>query len=176
MRSSSDGLQLMIVDDNRQMRVLLREILRGLGIRNVLEAGDGIEALEVMRHNPVDLALVDWNMDPLDGIEFVRMLRRAPDSPNPYCLVVMVTGHANRARVAEARDAGVNSFLVKPVTARALADHINAAVKDTRPFVRHPSYAGPDRRRADDPSYRGPRRRDNDDTIDLDQDDWATSA
>ncbi len=159
MSSNLDSVQTLIIDDSRQMRLLLREILRGLGLRRVEEAGDGAEALEVMRHAVYDLLLVDWCMQPLDGIEFTKLLRTSSDSPNPYCTIIMISGHSSRTRVRAARDAGVNSFLVKPVSARVLGDHVHAAFHDARPYVRAQYYTGPDRRRSGDPSYRGPFRR-----------------
>jgi two-component system, chemotaxis family, chemotaxis protein CheY len=159
MTGTLDSIATLVVDDNRQMRLLLREVLRGLGIRKVEEAGDGIEALEVMRHAAIDLVLVDWAMQPLDGLEFTRLLRTSKDSPNPYCTIIMVSGHAHRARVREARDAGVNSFLVKPVSARSLSDHLHAAFRDVRPYVKAVAYAGPDRRRGVDTNFNGPFRR-----------------
>lgn len=159
MTADLDTIQTLIVDDNRQMRHLLRGMLRGLGLRRVHEAGDAIEALEVMRTVPIDLVLLDWMMQPLDGLECAKLLRSAADSPNPFCSIIMVSGHANKARVREARDAGVNSFLVKPVSARALHEHITATFRDTRPFIRTASYIGPDRRRGQDLDYKGPLRR-----------------
>jgi CheY-like chemotaxis protein len=162
MRGSFDSISTLVVDDNRQMRLLLREILRGWGIRKVDEAADGAEALDLMRNAAYDLLLVDWAMQPLDGIDFTRMLRTSKDSPNPYCTIIMISGHAVRSRVREARDAGVNSFLVKPVSARSLGDHLNAAFRDTRAYVRAPGYTGPDRRRLIDRGYDGPMRRETD--------------
>ncbi len=74
----------------------------------------------------------------------------------------MLTGHAARARVEEARDAGVTEFVVKPVTARAVLDRINAVILRPRHFVRTSEYFGPDRRRRQDPAYQGPWRRSGD--------------
>ena len=71
----------------------------------------------------------------------------------------MMTGHAERAEVEAARDAGVTEFLLKPLTLRAMVDRLEAAIQRPRAFIRAPSYFGPDRRRRDDPAYRGPRRR-----------------
>lgn len=151
--------QVLIVDDNRQMLRLLRGMLRGLRLRRVHKARDAIEALELMRTVPIDLVLLDWMMQPLDGLECAKLLRSAADSPNPFCSIIMVSGHANKARVREARDAGVNSFVVKPVSTRALHEHINATFRDTRPFIRTVNCIGPDRRRAQDLDHNGFLRR-----------------
>jgi two-component system chemotaxis response regulator CheY len=103
--------------------------------------------------------ITDLAMQPLDGIDFVRLLRNSPDSPNPMIPVIMITGHATQRRVAEARDAGVTEFLAKPLTARGVIERISQVVDHARGFVRAEGYFGPDRRRRADPQYAGPPRR-----------------
>ncbi len=98
-------------------------------------------------------------MSPVDGVEFTRLVRQAADSPNPFLPIIMLTGHAEKSRVMEARDAGVTEFVVKPVTARAVLDRLNAVIFHARPFVRTSEYFGPCRRRRDDPNHAGPWRR-----------------
>ena len=98
----------------------------------------------------------------MDGVEFTRQVRRAPDSRNPYLPIIMMTGHSARSRVEEARDAGVTEFIVKPVTAKTLLNRIYAVVYKPRPFLHTDSYFGPDRRRRNDPGYSGPWRREGD--------------
>ena len=155
-------LKILLVDDNHHMRVLLTEILRAIGVRQVYEANDGAEALQLMRTHQIDIIMSDLAMQPLDGIDFVRLLRNSPDSPNPMAPVIMITGHSTHKRVNEARDVGVNEFLSKPVTAKGVLDRISRVVENPRPFVRTAQYFGPDRRRRNDPEYKGPMRRTND--------------
>ncbi len=144
------------------MRVLLSEILKALDVRHIFEASDGAEGLKMMRNYQVDIILTDLSMQPLDGIDFVRLLRRSPDSPNPMCPVIMITGHSTMARVNEAREAGVNEFLAKPLTARGVVERINQIVNHPRAFVKTEDYFGPDRRRRSDPNFAGPFRRQGD--------------
>jgi CheY-like chemotaxis protein len=157
-----DLLKILLVDDNHHMRVLLTEILRAIGVKLVFEAADGAEALQMMRTHPIDIVMTDLNMQPLDGIDFVRLVRNSKDSPNPMIPVIMITGHSTLRRVAEARDVGVTEFLSKPVTARGVIERISRVVEHPRSYVRSGDYFGPDRRRKDDPAYSGPRRRSND--------------
>lgn len=157
-----DLLKILLVDDNQHMRLLLTEILRAIGVRQVYEATDGAEALSLLRKVAIDVVFTDLSMRGLDGIDFVNLLRRSPDSPNPFCPIVMITGHSTARRAHEARDAGVNEFLVKPVTARGVIHRLTLLIENPRPFVRTEDYFGPDRRRRDDPRYAGPRRRDDD--------------
>lgn len=154
-----DLLKILLVDDNHYMRVLLAEILRAIGVQHIFEANDGAEALQAMRQNPVDIVMTDLSMQPLDGIDFVRLLRNSPDSPNPMVPVIMITGHSTIQRVAEARDAGVNEFLAKPLTARGVIERLGQVVENPRPFIRTQTYFGPDRRRRADPNFTGPWRR-----------------
>lgn len=157
-----DLLKILLVDDNHHMRLLLTEILRAIGVRLVFEAADGAEALQIMRGEAIDIVMTDLAMQPLDGIDFVRLVRNSPDSPNPMVPVIMITGHSTLRRVAEARDVGVTEFLSKPVTARGVIERINRVVEHSRPFVRTTDYFGPDRRRRDDQDYPGPFRRSGD--------------
>jgi CheY-like chemotaxis protein len=139
--------------------VLLSEILRAIGVTRIYEANDGAEGLQMMRDHDVDIVMTDLSMQPLDGIDFVRLLRNSPDSPNKMAPVIMVTGHSTLARVHEARDAGVNEFLAKPLTARGVIERLHQAIEHPRPFVRCEDYFGPDRRRRNDPNFKGPWRR-----------------
>jgi CheY-like chemotaxis protein len=152
-------LKILLVDDNHHMRMLVGEILRAIGVRHIQDANDGAEALQILRANPADIVITDLAMQPLDGIDFVRLLRNSTDSPNPLVPVIMITGHATHKRICEARDAGVNEFLAKPLTARGVVERIRQVVDNTRPFVRTETYFGPDRRRKTDRVHPGPWRR-----------------
>lgn len=161
-----DLLKILLVDDNQYMRLLLAEILRAVGVHTILEASDGAEGLKMLRAHPIDVVMTDLSMRPMDGVEFVRLLRHSPESPNPMMPVIMITGHSTVVRVNEARNAGVNEFLTKPLTARGVLERLHQAVQNQRPFIRCETYVGPDRRRRADPNYNGPRRRaDEDDRL-----------
>ena len=143
-------LKVLLVDDNEHMRSIVGTILKGIGIVNLREARDGSEALEALRTWPADIAIVDFRMEPMDGVDLTRLLRNAADSRNPFLPIIMMTGFADRPRVEEARDSGVTELIVKPVTARAIIDRLNAVVYRPRPFVRTPDYFGRQRRGIDD--------------------------
>jgi CheY-like chemotaxis protein len=167
---------VMIVDDNRQMRVLTRSLLRAAGVNKVIDAETAEEAIDAMRRTTIDIVLLDWKMSPMNGLDFTLQVRRAPDSPNPFVPILMMTAHTEQSRVAAARDAGVTGFLRKPVSARALFDRMQNALLDRRMFVKTNDFFGPDRRHEHLPGYPGPFRRDSDhadqgpqlDTLDVD--------
>lgn len=160
--SALESLNILLVDDNQHMRAITSTILQSAGIRNIREVGDGATALEALRDHAVDLVIVDFNMIPLDGVEFTRLVRNSPDSINPYLPIIMMTGHSEKHRVTEARDAGVTEFVVKPITAKTVFDRIQAVILRPRAFVKTESYFGPDRRRTNAGPYKGPMRRSTD--------------
>ncbi len=163
MSSDLSALRVLLVDDNKNMRAIVEAVLKSLGVRHMKHCRDGSEALDALRDFQADLAIVDFQMFPMDGVEFTRLVRQSPDSRNPYLPIIMCTGHAEEARVHEARDAGVTEFLVKPITAGSVISRVNAVIYKPRPFVRTEDYFGPDRRRRADPGFTGPWRRSGDD-------------
>ncbi len=154
-----DLLSILLVDDNQHMRMLLGEILRAVGVKRLHEASDGAQGLQVMKTQAIDIVMTDLSMVPLDGIDFVRLLRKSKETTISMVPVIMITGHSTITRVNEARDAGVNEFLTKPLTARGVIERITLVVDHPRPFVRSATYFGPDRRRHVKSNWAGPFRR-----------------
>ena len=152
-------LRVIVVEDNPHMRSIVCAILRGLGVTKIRECGDGAQALVELRDAPADVAIVDFNMAPVDGVTFTQLVRNSADSPNRYLPIIMLTGYTERTRVEEARDAGVTEFIVKPVTARAVIGRLESVIFRPRPFIQSEGYFGPDRRRRADPAFQGPWRR-----------------
>ena len=102
----------LVIDDSRTVRMIIRGILKELGIE-VIEAADGAEALEQLKRFPdVELLLVDWNMPVMNGLDFVRAVRarRAYDRVR----ILMVTSEAQGEQVARALSAGADEYLMKP--------------------------------------------------------------
>jgi two-component system chemotaxis response regulator CheY len=154
-----DNINVFIIDDNRHMRGLVKSILHALGVKEIGEAGDAADAFTELQHFTADIIIVYWYMEPLDGLDFVRLMRTAKDSPNPYIPIIMLTGYTEYRRVAEARDAGINEFLAKPISPRDLYLRIASIIDHPRPFVRARGYFGPDRRRYNVGVPRGLRER-----------------
>ena len=154
-----ERLNFLVVDDNRHMRSLVRSVLHALGARHIEEATDGADAYARLGTYATDVIICNWQMSPMDGLEFVRLLRTDTDSPNPFVPVIMLTAHTEAKRVMEARDAGVTEVLAKPISARQLYSRIRAVIERPRPFVRAKSYVGPDRRCRQDADFKGLERR-----------------
>ena len=140
-------INFLIVDDNAFMRTTIRRILETLGAFRVREAPDGAEALKIMGNWSVDIVLTDWVMTPLDGIEFTKIVRQSREVAHRYVPIIIVSAYSESWRIAEARDAGITEYLVKPISARTLFAHIRKVVERPRQFIDAPGYFGPDRRR-----------------------------
>ena len=154
-----ERVNFLIIEDNKHMSVMVKTLLVAFGARNVIEATDGADAFKVLKHFPADIIICDWVMQPLDGLDFVRMVRTSKDSPNPFVPIIMLTGYTEMHRVTQARDAGVNEFLAKPVSAQRLYSRIQAIIENNRQFIKIKEFFGPDRRRKDLGSYREADRR-----------------
>jgi two-component system chemotaxis response regulator CheY len=115
-------LRVLVVDDSSTMRRIIANTLKKLGHNEIIEAGDGTEALQIVEAGKPDLILTDWNMPKMDGREFVQTLRQKPDMGG--IPVLMVTTQAEQPDAVLALEAGVNDYVVKPFTPEALKEKI----------------------------------------------------
>lgn len=153
-------LPVLVVDDNDFMRTLYRDLLIAFDFHpdRIWEVADGRAAIEQLSLAPIDVAICDINMRPMDGIAFTRFVRTNPDSPDAFLPIIICTGYADLTHVEAARDAGATEILSKPISAEGLYSRLQAVLERPRPFISAPGYTGPDRRRHDIP-YEGPDRR-----------------
>ena len=114
---------VLIIDDSRAMRAILRTTLKQLGFETV-EAANGQEGLErVSDRGPFDLALVDWNMPVMNGLEFVTAIRADPSKAGMR--IMMVTTEVEMCQVARALSAGADEYVMKPFTSEILHDKLS---------------------------------------------------
>lgn len=156
------NLSVLVVEDTAPMRRLITSVLETLGVGQVFEADSGEAGFEIFRRESPDIVIADWHMEPMNGIEFTQQVRTNSLSPNRMVPVILVTGYSALSRVAQARDAGVTEFLVKPFSANDLAKRLAYVINKPRDFVDSADYFGPDRRRKANPHYTGPGRRTDD--------------
>jgi two-component system, chemotaxis family, chemotaxis protein CheY len=154
---SRKDLSFLVVDGNEFMRSLIKREVKAHA-REIRDAANGAEALRILRGYAPDIVFVDWEMEQVDGLEFVKRVRDPKESPNPFVRIIMVSAVAERQRVLAAWGAGIDEFLVKPVSAVDLLGRIRKVTETPRPFIRVDTYCGPDRRRPR-PPYDGPERR-----------------
>ncbi len=124
MAMPSEDIKILVVDDMTAMRKILKTLLAQLGYKNVDEAEDGKQALEILRQNPnkYGLVITDWNMPNMTGIELVQAIRS--DEKLKHLPILMVTAEAKKENVLAAIKAGVNNYIVKPFTAETLKEKI----------------------------------------------------
>ena len=113
----------LVLDDSRAMRMILARILRDCGF-DVVEAADGQEGLEVLAKGPVpELALIDWNMPNMNGLEFVTAVRAPPHYRR--MTLMMVTTESEHSQIVRALAAGAHEYVIKPFTAEAILDKLS---------------------------------------------------
>jgi two-component system, chemotaxis family, chemotaxis protein CheY len=107
----------LVVDDSKVVRVVARRILEDLSF-SVEEAVDGRNALDVCARQMPDAILLDWNMPVMNGIDFLRRLRRVNGGDVP--VVVFCTTENDMERIQEAMEAGANEYIMKPFDSEIL--------------------------------------------------------
>jgi two-component system chemotaxis response regulator CheY len=121
-------MKILLVDDSRTMRNIQKKVLTDMMPGSEFgEAGDGVEALDVISKTPggFDLALVDWNMPNMDGLTLVQKIR----TTDKKTLLVMVTTEAEKTRVLDAIKAGVNNYVIKPFTPETLTEKVKGTIE-----------------------------------------------
>jgi two-component system chemotaxis response regulator CheY len=119
-----DNIRALIVDDSSVMRKIVERSLRqaGLGLSQVLEAGNGAEALAALADSKVDLILCDINMPVMDGLEFVKQLAAMENAKGVP--VVMITTEGSEGHVVQALSAGARGYIRKPFTPEQVKEHV----------------------------------------------------
>jgi two-component system, chemotaxis family, chemotaxis protein CheY len=119
-------LKVLIVDDQRTSRMLIRDALDQLGISQITMAVDGEEALKMLMSAPCHIIISDFNMPKLDGLQLLKAVRSYP--PTKKTPFIILTGRGDRELVQKAAALGVNNFLVKPISVPVLQKTIEAVV------------------------------------------------
>jgi CheY-like chemotaxis protein len=141
------GLNILIVDGNHYMRRVTRTMLMNLGAKSVIEAADGLAALEQIRNCDPDVMLLDWDMPVLNGMEVMHIVRSPGVFPRPNLPIIMLTNRAQRSSVFQALRAGVHEFLLKPTSPKALRDRLTAIAAKPRPMLKIGKFYVPQPRR-----------------------------
>lgn len=142
-----ENVHFLVIEDSDHMRTLIRNILNALGAHQIRESSNVADGYGILKTAPVDIVICDWQMSPISGVDFVRQLRADKDNPFRFMPVIMLTAHSEMKRVTEARDAGVNEFVIKPISATTLYRRIHGIIRNPRAFIETEGYFGPDRRR-----------------------------
>lgn len=122
----ASAVSVMIVDDQQSMRGICKFILNQLGFVDIVEAKSGREALGKLEKVNVDLIISDWNMDDIDGLTLLKVIRKHPKTKGmPF---IMATGRSDKEQVKEAISCGVNNYIIKPFDAGTVKKRIEAVI------------------------------------------------
>lgn len=153
-------VKVLVVESSIPMFQLVKGVLNLLTVpeKNIFASYTVEEAFASFCHERHDLILVDWLQNPDRGIHLTKTIRRDKKTVNAFVPIIMTAGSGHLARVIKARDAGVSEYLVKPFSAKSLADRIVRVIEKQREFVVCDTYVGPDRRVKQSPFEGGDRR------------------
>ncbi|MCK4389075.1 MAG: chemotaxis response regulator CheY [Desulfobacterales bacterium] len=121
------NMKVLVVDDFATMRRILKNILKQIGFKNIIEADDGSTALDILKENKIDLVISDWNMPRITGLDLLKTVRA--DESTKDTPFVMVTAEAQKANVLQAVQAGVSNYVVKPFTADTVREKLAQVFK-----------------------------------------------
>lgn len=124
-----DRLKVLIIEDDLFNRKTISMILSQIGFKQIKEADDGGSGLEMNFNFLPDLIICDIEMEPIDGLVFLKMLRDSGDIKNCDVPVIFLTGHAESKYVTGARDLGVDGFVVKPPSINSMKTRIDIALR-----------------------------------------------
>jgi DNA-binding response OmpR family regulator len=154
-------VSLLIVDDSIVVRNLIKWALKSGNAGAIRAAANGAGALRALEKFSPDVILVNCRTLPVYGLDFVRRVRDPEIGVHAFARIVMMSRCRRYRQVLAARDAGVDEFLVKPLSRAQLLAGIRTVIDNPRPFSRTDGYFGPDRRRQPI-THDGPERRKDD--------------
>ena len=121
--ATDTNMKVLVVDDFATMRRIVKNILTQLGFKHIVEADDGVTAVDVLKAEKVDMIISDWNMPKMTGLELLKHVRGEADLADiPF---IMVTAEAQQDNIILAVKAKVSQYIVKPFTAETLGEKID---------------------------------------------------
>ena len=117
-------MPILIVDDYKTMLRIVRGLLNQLGFMTIDEATDGTMAWDMVKKKPYGLIVSDWNMEPMSGFEFLKLVRT--NDATRQLPFIMVTAESKTENIIAAKQAGVSNYIVKPFNAQTLKQKLEA--------------------------------------------------
>lgn len=152
------ALSFLILEDNLLSQRLVKSILHSFRLREMHMVEDGVPGMRLLEHTDVDIILCDFDMNLMNGIEFIKSVRHSENDKIKVIPIIMLTGYTEHHRVVNALNSGVNEFLTKPVVPLTLYKRIVSIIDHPRTFIKSDNFMGPDRRRRK-AAYSGEERR-----------------
>jgi CheY-like chemotaxis protein len=158
----------LIVDRDRYTRSLIAQMLRGFGVGGIEAVDSGEAAKEYIQEHFVDLCIVEASLPDMSGGDLIRWMRREQKEPARFMPILVLTGYTQLKLISQARDAGANLVVKKPVSAQVLFDRVAWIAKTPRSYIETADYVGPDRRFKDIVPPTGAYRRETDAPVQTD--------
>jgi two-component system chemotaxis response regulator CheY len=159
MTANYRDLRVLVVEDDANMQTLIKSVLEHLEFQSekIYQSTNGAEAIEFLKSREVDFIICDWEMENMDGLTFVRILRDPKETPARGVPIILCSGKLDREVLDKVLYSGVNEAIVKPISIGAVESRIKAILERPRPIFENENYVGPDRRRRE--AEFGPRER-----------------
>jgi CheY-like chemotaxis protein len=125
----------LVVDESLYVRRIVRDMLTRTGIRRVMEAPDGAEALGVLAESKPDLMILDWDLAILSGEEVIRLTRDYNTSPAPSVTMILMLAQPRKDRVERAIRLGVNEIIAKPFSPKTMWSRLDEVINRPRSYT-----------------------------------------
>ncbi len=139
-------LVVLIADPSPYLSMIAHSILRGFGTNKVLEVRNSMGVVQTLSAQKIDILLVDSRLPPHGGLSLTRAIRRKVDNENRMIPILVMSSDTRESTIKQARDAGANMVIAKPMSPASLYDRLAWIALTPRQFVDAPTYFGPDRR------------------------------
>jgi len=157
-------LSVLIADQNTYVSKIAHNMLRGFGTNNVVEVRHAMGAIQALSGQKIDVMLCDAHLPPHGGLSLIRAIRRKTDNENRTLPILLMSADTRELAIRQARDAGANMVIAKPMSPAGLYDRLAWLALTPRQFVDASAYFGPDRRFKAE-RHQGNRRKDDNDIV-----------
>lgn len=140
------SFKILLADADIRLAGVLKSMLERMGFSNITLCKGGQEALKLLRAQPFDFVITEWQLEGMSGMDLLQAIRRGGGNPDPALPVIVLTGRREQTDVMQARDSGMNEYVIKPFSAKALYQRLERLIESPRPFVVTHGFVGPDRR------------------------------
>jgi len=139
-------LAILVADPSSYIAMLVHSMLRGFGANKVQDVRSSIGVLQVLTEQRIDLLICDMRLPPHGGLQLTRAIRGKRDNENRTVPILMMSADARENTIKQARDAGANMVIAKPISPASLYDRLSWIAFNPRKFIDTANYFGPDRR------------------------------
>lgn len=138
--------RICVIDDSEPSLDIISQILLGFGVSNRFLCHTVEQAVQRLAIERFDLVIADAEMPDQNAFDLTRTVRKDQDNPNFTTPIIIASGYTPASKVLQARDAGANLVIMKPIVPGVLLSRIRWLARGDRQFVQSPTYCGPDRR------------------------------